>query len=37
VKWSEFAAASPRLAALGAQRMEEHGLILLGSLHAQEV
>jgi hypothetical protein len=32
VKWSEFAVVSPRLAALGAQRMEEHGLILLGSL-----
>jgi hypothetical protein len=32
VKWSEFAAASPKLAALGEERMEKHGLVLLGSL-----
>jgi hypothetical protein len=32
VKWSGFAAVSPKLAALGEERMEEHGLILLGSL-----
>ena len=32
MKWAEFAAASPKLAALGEERMEKHGLILLGSL-----
>ena len=32
MKWSEFAATSPKLAALGEERMDEHGLILLGSL-----
>ena len=32
MKWAEFAAASPELAALGEERMEEHGLVLLGSL-----
>jgi hypothetical protein len=32
MKWNEFAAASPRLAALGEERMEKFGLILLGSL-----
>ena len=32
MKWSEFVAASPKLAALGEGRMEEHGLILLGTL-----
>jgi hypothetical protein len=32
VKWSEFTAASPELAALGVERMERHGVILLGTL-----
>jgi hypothetical protein len=32
VRWSEFAAASPRLAELGEELIERHGLILLGSL-----
>jgi hypothetical protein len=32
MKWSEFAAASPRLAALGEERIERHGLILLATL-----
>lgn len=32
MKWSEFAAASPKLAALGEELIERHGLVLLGSL-----
>jgi hypothetical protein len=32
MKWSDFVAASPKLAALGEERMEQHGVILLGTL-----
>jgi hypothetical protein len=32
MKWTEFAAASPQLAAIGAERIEQTGLILLGTI-----